>query len=135
VLILSLFPGIGLLDKAFEEEGYCVVRGPDPLWGGDVRNFHPPAGRFDGIIGGPQPMKPKTLQVEPIYVLIGQRIRHVREFLGKTQADVAEACGLTRTSIVNIESGRQRFMLHDMEKIAAALKLTPKRLLRGLWTE
>jgi len=52
-LVLSLFPGIGLLDQAFELEGYCVVRGPDLLWGGDVKEFHPPAGRFDGVIGGP----------------------------------------------------------------------------------
>jgi DNA (cytosine-5)-methyltransferase 1 len=51
--VLSLFPGIGLLDMAFEEAGFCVVRGPDLLWGGDVRRFHPPAGRFDGVIGGP----------------------------------------------------------------------------------
>lgn len=51
-LVLSLFPGIGLLDMAFEQEGFCVVRGPDLLWGGDVRAFHPPAGRFDGVIGG-----------------------------------------------------------------------------------
>lgn len=33
-LVLSLFPGVGLLDMAFEEEGFCVVRGPDLLWGG-----------------------------------------------------------------------------------------------------
>ena len=52
-LVLSLFPGIGLLDMAFELEGFCVVRGPDVLWGGDVRRFHPPPGRFDGVIGGP----------------------------------------------------------------------------------
>lgn len=52
-LVLSLFPGIGLLDRAFEEEGFCIVRGPDLLWGGDVRSFHPPAGRFEGVIGGP----------------------------------------------------------------------------------
>jgi len=52
-LVLSLFPGIGLLDMAFEAEGFCVVRGPDLLWGGDVRAFHPPTGRFDGVIGGP----------------------------------------------------------------------------------
>ena len=25
-LVLSLFPGIGLLDKAFELEGFCVVQ-------------------------------------------------------------------------------------------------------------
>jgi DNA (cytosine-5)-methyltransferase 1 len=52
-LVLSLFPGIGLLDMAFEEAGFCVVRGPDLLWGGDIHKFHAPAGKFDGIIGGP----------------------------------------------------------------------------------
>lgn len=53
MLVLSLFPGIGLLDMAFEQEGFCIVRGPDLLWGGDIRSFHPPAGKFDGVIGGP----------------------------------------------------------------------------------
>jgi DNA (cytosine-5)-methyltransferase 1 len=64
-LVLSLFPGIGLLDKAFEEEGFCVVRGPDVLWGGDVRTFHPPAAVFDGVIGGPpcQEFSPLSIMV------------------------------------------------------------------------
>ena len=52
-LVLSIFPGIDLLGRAFEEEGYCVVRGPDVLWGGDIRDFHPPSGVFGGVIGGP----------------------------------------------------------------------------------
>lgn len=52
-LVLSLFPGIGLFDMAFEELGFSVVRGPDQLWGGDVKKFHVPCGRFDGLIGGP----------------------------------------------------------------------------------
>lgn len=52
-LVLSLFPGIGLLDRAFEEEGFCIVRGPDVLWGGDQRRFVTPRDKFDGIIGGP----------------------------------------------------------------------------------
>jgi len=52
-LVLSLFPGIGLLDRAFEMKGFCIVRGPDLLWGGDVRQFYPPRGVFWGIIGGP----------------------------------------------------------------------------------
>lgn len=52
-LVLSVFPGIDLLGRAFEEQGFCVVRGPDLLWGGDIRSFHPPAGKFDGVIGGP----------------------------------------------------------------------------------
>lgn len=53
MLVLSLFPGIGLLDRGFESAGFCVVRGPDLLWGGDIRTFTPPPGRFDGVIGGP----------------------------------------------------------------------------------
>lgn len=52
-LVLSLFPGIGMLDRGFEETGFCVVRGPDILWAGDIHRFHPPAGKFDGVIGGP----------------------------------------------------------------------------------
>ncbi len=51
-LVLSLFPGIGMLDRGFELEGFTVVRGPDVIWGGDIRTFHPPPGVFDGIIGG-----------------------------------------------------------------------------------
>lgn len=53
MLILSVFPGIGMLDRGFEEEGFCVVRGPDLLWGGDIRRFHVPANHFAGVIGGP----------------------------------------------------------------------------------
>lgn len=52
-LVLSLFPGIDLLGLAFERAGFCVVRGPDILFGGDVRRFTAPAGVFDGVIGGP----------------------------------------------------------------------------------
>lgn len=52
-LLLSLFPGIDLLGRGFESEGFSVVRGPDLLTGGDIRNFHVPPGRFDGVIGGP----------------------------------------------------------------------------------
>lgn len=52
-LILSIFPGADLLGRGFETEGFCVVRGPDLLWGGDVVDFHPPRGVFLGVIGGP----------------------------------------------------------------------------------
>jgi len=53
LLILSLFPGIDLLGRGFEAEGFCVVRGPDLIYGGDIRAFHVPAATFDGVIGGP----------------------------------------------------------------------------------
>lgn len=51
-LVLSLFPGADLLGRGFERD-FCVVRGPDILWGGDVREFTGTAGVFEGIIGGP----------------------------------------------------------------------------------
>lgn len=52
-LVLSLFPGAGLLDMAFEEEGFCVVEARDLILGGDHRRFTCPPHRFDGVIGGP----------------------------------------------------------------------------------
>ena len=52
-LVLSLFPGVGLLDRAFSEAGFCVCAGPDLVTGGDIREFRGVAGKFDGVIGGP----------------------------------------------------------------------------------
>lgn len=76
-LILSLFPGIGLLDRAFEEAGYCVVRGPDTLWGGDIRKFNPPGGHFWGVIGGPPCQDFSRLRRTPP---TGYGIEMLREF-------------------------------------------------------
>jgi len=64
-LVLSLFPGIDLLGRAFEAQGMCVVGGPDKILGGDVRDFHAPAGRFDGVIGGPPCQDFSTLNRRP----------------------------------------------------------------------
>lgn len=52
MLTLSLFPGIDLLGRGFEAEGFCVVRGPDIIYGQSIYDFHVPSHRFDGIIGG-----------------------------------------------------------------------------------
>jgi DNA (cytosine-5)-methyltransferase 1 len=52
-LVLSLFPGIDLFGMAFEREGFCVVRGPDIIYGHDIREWSAPPGRFDIVIGGP----------------------------------------------------------------------------------
>lgn len=81
-LVLSIFPGIDLLGKAFEEEGFCVVRGPDLLWGGDIKDFHPPIRIFHGVIGGP-PCKGDSLLAylngNPGVNLIGEFMRIVEE--------------------------------------------------------
>lgn len=52
-LVLSLFPGAGLLDRGFERAGFCVVRGPDILLGQRIEKFSVPAGHIIGVIGGP----------------------------------------------------------------------------------
>ncbi len=81
-LVLSLFPGIGLLDYAFEAEGFQVVRGPDKLWGGDVCRFHVPPGIFAGVIGGPPCQKFSTASAicgTDAIDLIPEFLRIVRE--------------------------------------------------------
>lgn len=52
-LVLSIFPGIDLLGRAFHAAGFAVVKGPDILWDERIEDFHVPPGRFDGVIGGP----------------------------------------------------------------------------------
>lgn len=52
-LVLSLFPGLDLLGRAFSNNGFAVVKGPDLLWSERIEDFHVPPGRFDGVIGGP----------------------------------------------------------------------------------
>lgn len=71
---------------------------------------------------------------EPVYRLLGARVEHIRTTLGWRQEDLAKKVALTRTSIANIEAGRQRILLHDVEKFAAAFSMEPKSLLRGIWT-
>ncbi|AOO64558.1 DNA cytosine methyltransferase [Sulfurospirillum halorespirans] len=54
-LVLSLCSGIGLLDRAFKEAGFCVVSAGDIILGKhyDIRDFTGIKGKIDGIIGGP----------------------------------------------------------------------------------
>lgn len=54
--------------------------------------------------------------IEPIYRHIGAKIRQMRQLLDWKQEKVAKRCGLTRTSIANIEAGRQRILLHENRK-------------------
>lgn len=71
--------------------------------------------------------------VEPCYRLLGAKIEQMRTVLGWRQEDLAAKLKMTRGSIANIEAGRQRILLHDIEKIATAFQTTPKVLLMGIW--
>jgi DNA (cytosine-5)-methyltransferase 1 len=51
-LVLSLFSGIDLFGRGFEENGFCVVSAGDTILGQDIRQKKFVSGKFDGIIGG-----------------------------------------------------------------------------------
>jgi transcriptional regulator with XRE-family HTH domain len=56
-----------------------------------------------------------------VYKLVGQRIRAAREKRGLSQEKLAERVDLTRTSITNIEKGRQKLLVHTLVLISDAL--------------
>jgi transcriptional regulator with XRE-family HTH domain len=60
---------------------------------------------------------------ELLYRQIGERLKRRREELGLKQGQLAEAVGLLRTSITNIESGRQRPPIHLLYALCVALNL------------
>jgi transcriptional regulator with XRE-family HTH domain len=66
--------------------------------------------------------------------MFGVRLQVIRTALGLSQQDLADKVGLTRTSITNIEAGKQRILLGDVERFANAFGVSPKHLLRGMWT-
>jgi len=70
--------------------------------------------------------KPDFLQV---YRMVGERIRDERKRQNITQDELANEIGLTRTSITNVEKGRQKLLLHTLVQIAAYLGTSPERLL------
>lgn len=72
-------------------------------------------------------------EIEIVYRAIGTRIQMLRSALGITQEDLAKKVGYTRTSLVNIEQGRQRIPLHQVEEIAKAIGCSVKHLLKGIW--
>lgn len=62
------------------------------------------------------------------YVALGRQIAMARE--GKmTQDSLAQKLSLTRTSIINIEKGRQQVLVHTLADIASALGVPVGKLL------
>ena len=72
-------------------------------------------------------------EIEGCHRAVGIRIRLIREAVGLSQGELAKRMTLVRTSLVNIEAGRQRMLLHTIEEFARALGTTPKHLLKGIW--
>ncbi len=67
--------------------------------------------------------------MERLYKKFGMKLRTARIRSRLTQEDVAKKVGLSRTSITNIESGRQHIPLHVVYTLASAVGMTPASLL------
>lgn len=64
-----------------------------------------------------------------IYRVFGSRLREIREQADVTQEELARRVDLSRTSITNIEKGRQRILLHQLVDFADALKVPASELM------
>jgi transcriptional regulator with XRE-family HTH domain len=58
-----------------------------------------------------------------IYRIVGAGLAARRKKLRLKQSEVADRIGLKRASLANIERGRQKLMLHQIYKLAAALEV------------
>jgi len=74
----------------------------------------------------PAPMAPT------VYRELGQKIRARRERLGLTQDKLAAQVGLSRTSVTNVERGRQQMLVHQLIDFARALRMEAAELLKDV---
>src|SRR5690242_113789 len=56
-----------------------------------------------------------------LYVEFGRQLREARDDAGLTQGQLADAVGLSRTSITNIEAGTQPVALHMLFALSRAV--------------
>jgi transcriptional regulator with XRE-family HTH domain len=66
---------------------------------------------------------------EVFYKEVGNRIRKARQDRKITQQELADLVSLSRTSITNIEKGRQKLLLHTLIQISEALSVEPAKLM------
>lgn len=67
--------------------------------------------------------------MEGFYREFGEILRARRKSAGLTQGEVAARVGLQRTSITNMEKGRQHVQLHQLFRLASAVGAQPEELL------
>lgn len=60
---------------------------------------------------------------DDLYRTVGRAIAVRRNELDLTQSEVAKRVGLSRASLANIETGRQKILLHYLYKLAAVLEI------------
>lgn len=66
---------------------------------------------------------------DEFYAELGSRIRKARLTLNLTQEQLADLLSLNRTSITNIEKGKQKMLIHTLVDLAGKLKVSVDDLL------
>jgi transcriptional regulator with XRE-family HTH domain len=69
------------------------------------------------------------MDAEELYAAVGLRVRKYRRAEKLNQAELGEICRINRSTIAVIESGKQAVALHQVFRIAAALKVRPLDLI------
>lgn len=69
------------------------------------------------------------MEKSTIYEAVGGNIRRERLVRELNQTELARRVGLSRTSITNLELGRQSILVHQLVSIANALGVDPASLI------
>lgn len=75
------------------------------------------------------PVEGYAQSVEPLYAALGELVRSARVEAELTQEELGKGIDRTRTSVANIEAGRQRIPLHTLYAIARVVEKSPAELL------
>ena len=59
-----------------------------------------------------------------IKLLVGKRVKELRNNLGISQEELADLAGLDRTYITSVECGKRNISIVNIEKLANALNVT-----------
>jgi len=70
---------------------------------------------------------------EKVHRMVGERIRFIRITLGLSEAELASRLKVSRQTVSNIETGKARITLCDLQRYAKALGTTPLHLMKGIW--
>jgi transcriptional regulator with XRE-family HTH domain len=73
--------------------------------------------------------KNQQMNLDEFYAYVGNNVRDKRTASGISQSMLAERIGFTRSSVANLEAGRQRVALHLFVRIEQALDCLPGELL------
>lgn len=74
------------------------------------------------------------VETDHFYAQLGKRIQQARIHAGLKQEQLALSLNLSRTSVTNIERGRQHLQVHHLVRVADILGVSVDTLLNGLLT-